>query len=411
MAVRMAVYSRSGCNKVSRANTYGRGSVYQRSGGKWVASLEVGWTSRGTRRRLTRTRATKKAAQVALRDMERDLADAGVPDEDTVANQSTKAWFEQWLENTETALAPSSWATNRSAVNQWIVPTIGHVQVSRLGAQHIRQVMKAVLDAGRAPSTAVRAHSVLTKGLSAALQEGRRISSAVFHVPAPNAGESERDAIPLDDALLILAAALDTEHAARWVAALLQALRPAEARGLTWDAVDFEAETIDISWQLKPLPYKVKGDRESGFRVPTGYETKHLVDAYHLVRPKTRSGRRLIPMVPWMKAALMDWRGKQAGPNPHGLLWPAKDGRPLTDKQDRVAWRELLTAAEVSAYDLYAARHTTATLLRRAGVDDETIVAIMGHASILSTRAYLHTDTERARQALEKVAATLQLEG
>lgn len=398
-------------NTVSRASTYGRGSVYQRNNGKWVASLEVGWTSRGTRRRLTRTRPTKKAAQAALRDMERDLADTGVPDENAVANQSTKAWFEQWLENTETSLAPSSWATNRSAVNLWITPTIGHVQVSKLGAQHVRKVTKAVLDAGRAPSTAVRAHSVLLKGLSAALQEGRRVSPAVFHVPAPNVGESERDAIPLDDALAILAAALDTDHAARWVAALLQALRPAEARGLAWDAIDFENETIDISWQLKPLPYKTKGDRASGFRVPTGYEAIHLENAYHLVRPKTRSGRRLIPMVPWMKAALLDWRGKQTGRNPHGLLWPAEDGSPQTDKQDRREWQSLLAKAEVPAYDLYAARHTTATLLRRAGVDDETIVAIMGHASILSTKAYLHTDTERARDALAKVAQALQLEG
>lgn len=396
---------------MSRASTYGRGSVYQRNNGKWVASLEVGWTSRGTRRRMTRTRPTKKAAQAALRDMERELADTGVPDENAVANQSTKAWFEQWLENTETSLAPSSWATNRSAVNLWITPTIGHVQVSKLGAQHVRQVTKAVLDAGRAPSTAVRAHSVLLKGLSAALQEGRRVSPAVFHVPAPNVGESERDAIPLDDALAILAAALDTDHAARWVAALLQALRPAEARGLAWDAIDFENETIDISWQLKPLPYKTKGDRASGFRVPTGYEAIHLENAYHLVRPKTRSGRRLIPMVPWMKAALLDWRGKQTGRNPHGLLWPAEDGSPQTDKQDRREWQSLLAKAEVPAYDLYAARHTTATLLRRAGVDDETIVAIMGHASILSTKAYLHTDTERARDALAKVAQALQLEG
>jgi len=360
---------------------------------------------------MTRTRPTKKAAQVALRDMERELADTGVPDETAVANQSTKAWFEQWLENTETSLAPSSWATNRSAVNLWITPTIGHVQVSKLGAQHVRKVTKAVLDAGRAPSTAVRAHSVLLKGLSAALQEGRRVSPAVFHVPAPNVGESERDAIPLDDALAILAAALDTDHAARWVAALLQALRPAEARGLAWDAIDFENETIDISWQLKPLPYKVKGDRASGFRVPTGYEAIHLENAYHWVRPKTRSGRRLIPMVPWMKAALVDWRDRQTGPNPHGLLWPAEDGSPQTDKQDRREWQSLLAKAEVPAYDLYAARHTTATLLRRAGVDDETIVAIMGHASILSTKAYLHTDTERARDALAKVAQALQLEG
>lgn len=392
------------------SRNYGRGSVYQEANGRWVAALEAGWTTKGTRRRLRRIRRTKREALIALRDMERDLAETGAPEETTLANDSTKAWFEQWLTNTQSSLSPSSWATNRSAVTQWIVPKIGHVKVSSLGAQHVRIVTNAVLDAGRAPSTAVRTHSVLLKGLSAALQEGHRVAPAVFHVPAPKVGETGRDAIPLDDALAILAAALDTDHAARWVAALLQALRPAEARGLTWDAIDLDAGTMDISWQLKPLPYKVRGDRDSGFRIPTGYDTVHLENAYHLVRPKTRSGRRLIPIVPWMHAALTDWQAKQTGPNPHGLLWPADDGSPQTDKQDRREWQALLAEAEVPAYDLYAARHTAATLLRRAGVDDETIVAIMGHASILSTKAYLHTDTDRARQALEKVAQALQLE-
>lgn len=62
-------------------------------------------------------------------------------------------------------------------------------------------------------------------------------------------------------------------------------------------------------------------------------------------------------------------------------------------------------------FDLYSARHTTATLLREAGVDDETITAIMGHTLILSTRAYLHSSDSRARAALDGVAARLGLAG
>lgn len=42
-------------------------------------------------------------------------------------------------------------------------------------------------------------------------------------------------------------------------------------------------------------------------------------------------------------------------------------------------------------------------------MDEETIVAIVGHASILSTKAYLHTDSARSRKALEDVADRLGL--
>lgn len=386
------------------------GTVYRRErDGRWVATVEAGWTKRGTRRRITRIANSKREAMVHLRDLERELLLEGAPEEGQNTRETAKTWFETWLEHTRSTLTPSSWTTNRSAINQWITPTIGHVRLTDLGAQHARQVIKSVLDKGRAPSTAIRTHSVLMQGLQAALLEGHRIPQPIFHVPAPAAGDQgKREAIPLGDSLKILQAALETTYATRWVAALLQALRPAEARGLTWEAINFTKGEIDVSWQLKPLPYNTPRDRDSGFRVPTGYETRHLVDAYHLVRPKTRAGRRIIPMVPWMRDALLKWQ-EQADVNDYGLVWPNGGGRPMTDKQDRALWRAILEKAKVPAYDLYAARHTTATILRELGVDDETIIAIMGHASILSTKAYLHTDRDRARAALEKVAARLQL--
>ncbi|HLS01419.1 MAG TPA: hypothetical protein VK054_05470, partial [Beutenbergiaceae bacterium] len=312
------------------------GTVHQRKrDGKWVATVEAGWTARGTRRRITRTANSKREAMVHLRDLERELLLEGAPEEGQNPRETVKNWFETWLEHTRATLTPSSWATNRSAVNQWITPEIGHIRLTALGAQHARKVNKAVLDAGRAPSTAIRTHSVLIQGLQAALLEGHRIPQPIFLVPAPTAGDQgKREAIPLGDSLKILQAALETTYATRWVAALLQALRPAEARGLTWSAINFNKGEIDISWQLKPLPYNTPRDRTSGFRVPTGYDTLHLVDAYHLVRPKTRAGRRIIPMVPWMRDALLKWR-ERAEANDYDLVWPNGDGRPMTDKQDR----------------------------------------------------------------------------
>lgn len=347
-------------------------------------------------------RKTKAEAQRKMRDREREIARNGIPTEGSRRATTVKAWAEEWLPLQERTLRPQSYASTRSAVTKWIIPTIGHVKLATLNPGHIRSVHNAVRDAGLKPSSAVRTHAVLMALLNDALTEGgHTVPDAPLKVSGPKAGKSTRDAIPLEHALIVLQAALARPDASRWVAALLQALRPAEARGLTWAHIDFDADTIDISWQLKPVPYKTPRDRTSGFRVPDDYEATHLVDSYHLVRPKTDSGQRIIPMVPWMKAALLAWREAQGG-SPYDLVWCRADGRPLTDKQDVAAWRTLCETAGVPAYDLYEARHTAATLLRKAGVDDETIIAIMGHATILSTKAYLHSDTERAREALQK---------
>jgi integrase len=201
-------------------------------------------------------------------------------------------------------------------------------------------------------------------------------------------------------------------------------MRPAETLGLTWPSINLEARELTLDWQLQPLPYTVARDRTSGFRVPRGYEARQVDGALHLVRPKSKAGWRVIPLVPWMAAALEAWR-EVAPANRHGLVWPQDDGRPRRDSDDRAAWHAITDAARVAVTepaptengpevhgrrpDLYEARHTAATLLKVARVDDQTITAIMGHASILSTKAYLHTDRTRARAALEGMAQQLRL--
>ncbi|WP_019148829.1 tyrosine-type recombinase/integrase [Timonella senegalensis] len=391
--------------------SHGSGSVYQReSDGLWIGTLEAGWTTRGTRRRLTVSAKTKREALQKLRDKERAIARTGMPTETTSARATVKSWADEWLPIQETKLAPSSYNSTRSAITKWIIPTIGHVKLEAVAPPHARAVHTAMFNANLKPTSVIRAHNTLVKLLKDAITEGgHHVPEAIFKTSAPEANKSQRDALPFTDALKVLQASAQDPHASRWVAALLQALRPAEARGLTWSHVNFEEDYLDISWQLKPLNYKVARDRSSGFRTPRNFECQHLVDAYHLVRPKTDDGNRKIPLVPWMKAALLQWRDTQ-GHSPYDLVWSRDDGRPLTDKEDVKAWKALLASAELPEYDLYEARHTAATLLRAAGVDDETIIAIMGHASILSTKAYLHTDIDRARSALLKVAKTLQLE-
>ncbi|MDM8086309.1 site-specific integrase [Cellulomonas cellasea] len=397
---------------------HGTGGVYQRaSDGLYVATIEAGWTAKGTRRRITVSAKTKRACEAKLKEKQREIAKSGTPVAGVSAKTTVRTWAEQWLTVTETQVRPKTWATNRSAVRTWIIPTIGHRRLDLLAPADIRAVNVAIRKAGRKGSTAVRAHAVLTKMLKDALVEGHSVPPRVLATEGPLGNEADRDAIPLPDALAILAVASERPDSSRWAAAFMEAMRPAEALGLTWSAVDFEKHRIEVSWQLQALPYKVTRDRTSGFRTPDGYISRQLDGALHLVRPKTASGLRVIPMVPWMEAALLAWRDICPA-SPHGLVWPRPDGRPGSDALDRAAWVEIVDTAQVARvdedgngrrYDLYEARHTTASILREAGVDDETITAIMGHSTILSTKAYLHTTDARTREALEHVATRLGL--
>ncbi|PWJ22820.1 site-specific recombinase XerD [Branchiibius hedensis] len=389
----------------------GTGSVFERGrDGQWAWQLDVGFTASGNRRRITQGGyPTKKAAQTALSKKLREVAANGVP---AITGRTTvKRWSEQWLAAYAKHVRPATYRAASSAVHQHIITTIGGKQLGALLPTDVRAVHRSALRDGNSTSTALRTHAVLTTMLKAAKAEGHTVPENVFAVRRPTKAVSDRDAIPLEDALRLLEAARTGPDAARWVAALLQGMRKGEIYGLTWDAVDLDRGLIDISWQLQALTY---ADRSAGtFQVPDGYEVRHLTGATHLVRPKTTSGQRIVPLVPWMRAALAEW--EQVAPaNPWNLVWTENGQRPMRDKTNTQAWHGLQATAGVihpagRPYTLHEARHTAATLLMQAGIDPEVIKAIMGHSSIVTSRGYMHVNTEMARAALSAVAATLGL--
>ncbi|NNG36897.1 tyrosine-type recombinase/integrase [Nakamurella aerolata] len=390
---------------------YGSGSVYQRADGRWIGSINAGYTRSGTRRRITISAKTEAQAKRKLRDKLRDLDQHGTPE--AAERTTVKGYADTWLDRQQSRLRPSTHRNYASHLRHWIIPTIGHKQLAKLTPADVRAVDKAIRGEGRTSTTARVIQTVLTKMLRDAIADGHRVPERLLYLDSPARAVNDRDAIDPDHAKAILQAAADLADGSRWVAALLQGMRQGECLGLTWDCVDTTAGTIDVSWQLQALPYREKYRPATGLRVPDGYEYRQLDGSLCLVRPKTARGRRIIPMVPWMAAALTGWR-QQAPASPHGLVWPRPDGRPQVAADDLAAWKALQDRAKARHgagrhYHLHEARHTTATLLMSAGIDASVVTAILGHSSIVTSRGYMHANQEMARQALSAVADRLGL--
>ncbi len=411
---------------------YGTGSVYRRKDGKWVGRIEAGWSASGTRRRLAVVAATEPACKSALKKRIQKLEAEGAPVAGTSARATVKSWADVYLTRSVTSKRPKSWDNDASNIRVWVIPTIGAKRLDQLTPGDVRAVSNAIRRAGRSSSTALRVHQVLTKMLKTAVLEGHSIPQRVLMVEAPVKAVNDRDAIPLDDAVAILQAASERMDGSRWAAGLMQGTRQAETLGLRWSHVDLDAGFMDISWQLQAIPFRHGCETVNGKpackrrfggdcpqrarRIPDGYEIKPLDGALCLVRPKTEKGRRLIPLVPWMVSALCAWR-QIAPTSPHDLVWPRIDGRPQRVDLDNAAWIELQDAALVAAvdgtegrrYGIHEMRHTCGSLLQESGVDDPTITAILGHASIIASRVYIHVKQTATRAAMEKVADRLGL--
>ena len=58
--------------------------------------------------------------------------------------------------------------------------------------------------------------------------------------------------------------------------------------------------------------------------------------------------------------------------------------------------------------ELYAARHTTATLLMQMNVPESVRMAVVGHSTTAAHRGYAHVDLTQARAALGKLDVLMQ---
>lgn len=420
---------------MSRAE-YGTGSLYQRrSDWRWMATLEGGYTESGGRKRLTVTGkgcvggCAKRCPHLAaikrkLRDKRLELDRDG--HRNVKRTTSVAKWAGTWLENIQTEVTPSAYETDKAAVRA-IVAAIGAVKLADVTPSDVRAVAKYLRKQGNKSSTALRYHGSLMRMLKAASLAGYSIQPNVLLAKKPKKSVSDRDAVPVDQAIKVLtwlaklpptAELVRTGGVSRWALTFLQGHRSAETRGLTWPEVDLDdAETLTISWQVKSLRYREKGNPAAGFLIPDGYEARHLIGSTHLVRPKSAAGWRVQPLVPWAANALRAWR-EVAPDNPHGLIWPGRTNKggtwPLNAASHLDEWHDIQQAVGIAhpagrPYHVHEIRHGTATLLMELGVPESVRIAIMGHSSMTVTRGYEHVDVSQVRLALEKMAERLTL--
>jgi len=368
---------------------------------RYAIQIEAGWTPRGTRRRIVVYGVTKRECLAKARAKQRELDTVGAPEESTRAGMTVKAWAEVWLERQERELRPSAYNATRSQMRQWVIPTIGHKRLDRLSPPDVRAVSSAMDRAGLATSSIRRAHGELVRMLGDAYKDGHQVperSRLTEFGRRKRVVKSSRSDFAPDEARALMRTLESRDDRARWLLALVAGMRPAEVRGLTWKCVDLDAGIVTAAWQLQPLPYKIPGDRSSGFRVPRDFEAIHLHDAFHLVRPKTAHGERVVPLTPTVAEALRRWR-EIAPESPYDLVFCRPNGRALDDKRDREAWWALLDLAGLDRRPLYDARHQALSRLSEHATDVE-LTSVAGHASIASTRPYQHAQLERARAAM-----------
>jgi len=250
---------------------------------------------------------------------------------------------------------PSAIRSYEAALRDHIVPRIGRTRLADVQHRDVQRIADELLADGRDPSTIRNALMPLRVVFRRAVEDGDLAVNPCTHLRLPAVrGRRERIASPEEAQRLL--SPLPARDRPIWATALYAGLRRGELLALRWEDVDLANGVL---------------------RVERSYDEKERVE----IEPKSRAGRRAVPIVGALRDILVAHKANQARAD--GLVF----GGDMPFQPSNV-WRRAQRAwkrAGLKPIGLHEARHTFASVLIAAGVNAKAITTYMGHASIQTT--------------------------
>lgn len=273
---------------------------------------------------------------------------------------------EIWLKRCELEqLERATMHSYRGHLRNHIEPKIGHLLLNELTAADVRQFLDDML----ADSTRAMAKKCLTtlRSIISASQERGHVSSNVAREIKLRRSQRHDPVrvFPTKVEIKALIAKASARHQPLVMTALFTGMRMSELRGLTWEAIDFERSIITV---------------------------RQRADRYcDMGNPKSRAGRREIPIGPQLAAVLKRW--KAACPKGDlDLVFANGAGNVETHSNiyNRIFTPLMLKCGIVDGegkprFSLHALRHAAASLFIEQGWPPKKIQTMLGHSSITMT--------------------------
>ncbi|KLL10830.1 tyrosine-type recombinase/integrase [Protofrankia coriariae] len=223
--------------------------------------------------------------------------------------------------------------------------------------------------------------TILRLALKDAVREELLVRNVADLVQPPRKDDAPVRALTEAEAGRVLAVALVDRLAALWMIMLALGLRKGEALGLRWDVVDLDAGTVQIRRKQRRRLVGVDPD--------TGRKRWELVEDDQL---KTKGSKATLALPEMVVVVLREHKARQSAAkeaakvwHDDGLVFTTATGRGIQPRNVNRWWDKVCADAGVRRTRVHDLRHTSATLLFRAGVDLNEIRALLRHTRIATT--------------------------
>ena len=264
----------------------------------------------------------------------------------------------------------------------------------------MQAVVNGLVKQKKSPSTVRKAHAILHSALEQAV-----VNQMLLHNPSrrtilPKMEQKDIRFLSLAEQRAFIAALPEGTAGRALYFILGTGLRVEELSGLRWS---------DIHGNYFTIAQTIRRNRDFS----DNSATRTILESG---TPKTKAGRRTIPLSPRMQEVLLTQRREQLILRlAAGNSWIANDlvfctdiGTPYEGRNLNRVLHRTLQQAGLDTMGVHSLRHTFATRAMEAGMDVRTLSEILGHAKVsLTLQLYAHSSMETKQKELEKMDSFL----
>jgi integrase len=347
-----------------RKSSYGLGTVYRRTDGRWCGQVMIG----GRRRTVYGRKESEVTGK--LKDLLADEAKGILPPD---SKPTLAEWLPLWLDGVAGTVEPGTLSSYRQIARLYLLPDLGHRRILDITPSELRRHYAAMVKRGLSATTVQHTHAVLRPALRQAVADGLLSRSPAEGLRLPSAKGAERTVLGPEHVTRMLEEARGTRLHPYLSLAVLTGMRPGELLALRWGDVDLDAASVTVRRARK---------RDGSIGATKTARSRRRIDLPEIVVRSLRVHR--MAMLEARIAAGSEWRDTN-------LVFTTWTGGMLHPRNLTRAFKALLRRADVPDIRLYDLRHTNATLLLLRNIPARVVSERLGHANInLTLDTYTH---------------------
>lgn len=425
--------------KKRRAN--GEGSFYQLKDRSWVHQIYLGYGVDGKPIRKSfkgRTKAIciqrkeewqaeRDAAKAQAEEAEQEALRAAAERErlghSVESEELFSTAFMTWLDlyKAPPARKPSTYASYLDTYNLHFAPAFGDKPLYAITQDVVQDYYQAKQKngargdkkaGGLSPKTIRNHHMILKDFFAYAMKKYKLPVNPALDTTRPEVITPEMRVLAPEEMRIFIEEVMKETQRIAILTDLLVGFRVGELLALKISDLDLKNQTLSVNKNLIRVKTVALSLDNPNIQI-LDYDPSKKTHLIVQNTPKTKKSNRVIAISDGLAELLVRHLytlAHSSWPNPDNLLFPSRKGTHIDPKSFEIRLAAVSKRCEIRKVNPHALRHTMATRLVEERTPLNIVQGILGHASIETTRKYLHKNEEVEREAVNTMTAFLTME-